>query len=73
MGNLARSGARALRKSQMARIAGVLTDVELATAEWVDWYNAKRLHSATDYVPPAEYEQTYYAQHQPHKAAGASN
>jgi putative transposase len=50
-----------------------LSDVELATAEWVDWYNAKRLHSAIGYVPPTEHESTYYAQYQPHEAVGASN
>lgn len=49
-----------------------LTDVELATAEWVDWYNNKRLHSATGYLPPAEYETLYYATTQPQPAAGAN-
>lgn len=39
-----------------------LADVELATAEWVDWYNNARLHSSIGYVPPAEYELTYYNQ-----------
>jgi putative transposase len=33
--------------------------VELATAAWVDWWNHRRLHSATDHVPPAEYEALY--------------
>ncbi len=33
-----------------------LDDRELATLEWVDWYNHQRLHSALDYLPPAEYE-----------------
>ena len=33
-----------------------LDDLELATLEWVDWYNHRRLHSALDYLPPAEYE-----------------
>jgi transposase InsO family protein len=40
-------------------------DVELATAEWANWYNAKRLHSAIGHPPPDEHESTYYAQHQP--------
>uniref|UniRef100_UPI00351E08A7 IS3 family transposase n=1 Tax=Mycolicibacterium fortuitum TaxID=1766 RepID=UPI00351E08A7 len=31
-------------------------DVELATAEWMAWYNQERLHEALGYVPPAEYE-----------------
>jgi transposase InsO family protein len=33
-----------------------IDDVELATAEWVAWYNQERLHEALGYVPPAEYE-----------------
>lgn len=34
--------------------------VELATGEWVDWWNHRRLHSAADNRPPAEYEALYY-------------
>lgn len=34
--------------------------MELATAEWVDWYNHRRLHGEIGHVPPAEYEATYY-------------
>lgn len=41
-----------------------IDDVEYATMEWVDWYNARRLHSLVDYVPPDEYESAYYAQPQ---------
>jgi putative transposase len=33
-----------------------LDDVELATLEWVDWDNHRRLHGACDNIPPAEYE-----------------
>ena len=33
-----------------------IDDVELATAEWVAWYNQKRLHEALGYQSPAEYE-----------------
>ena len=35
-------------------------EVELATAEWVHFWNHRRLHSATDYLPPAEYERSYF-------------
>jgi putative transposase len=49
-----------------------LSEVELATAEWVDWYNAKRLHSAIGHVPPDEYESMYYAQHQPREVVGVN-
>ncbi|QEW00622.1 IS3 family transposase [Microbacterium caowuchunii] len=38
-----------------------IDDVEWATAGWVDWYNARRLHSTLGNVPPDEYEAVYYA------------
>jgi putative transposase len=50
-----------------------LAEVELATAEWVDWYNTQRLHSAIGHVPPDEHESIYYAQPQPHEVVGANN
>ena len=50
-----------------------LAEVELATAEWVDWYNTQRLHSAIGHVPPEEYESIYYAQPQPRAVVGANN
>ncbi|MFJ1671647.1 integrase core domain-containing protein, partial [Streptomyces bottropensis] len=34
--------------------------VELATAEWVDWYCHLRLHGEIGHIPPAEYETKYY-------------
>ena len=34
--------------------------VELATAEWVHFWNTRRLHSACGDVPPAEFEQAYH-------------
>lgn len=46
-----------------------LEQVELATAEWVDWWNHRRLHSAINDLPPAEYEALYYHQHQAPQAA----
>ena len=38
-----------------------LEDVEWVTAEWIDWYNARRLHSTLGDTPPEEIEATYYA------------
>ena len=37
--------------------------VELATLEWVTWWNERRLHGAVGDIPPAEYEAIYYRQH----------
>ena len=37
--------------------------VELATAEWVDWFNFRRLYRHCGDIPPAELEEAYYAQH----------
>ncbi len=49
-----------------------LADIELATAEWVDWFNAKRLHSAIGHLPPNEHESMYYAQPQPREVVGVN-
>jgi putative transposase len=40
-------------------------DVEYATAEWVDWFNHRRLYEYCGDIPPAELETAYYAQQQP--------
>jgi putative transposase len=47
-------------------------DVELATAEYIDWFNARRLHGAIGHIPPAEREANYYAQNQAAKPATAN-
>jgi transposase InsO family protein len=39
-----------------------LEGVEFATLTWVDWFNTRRLLEPIGYVPPAEYEASYYAQ-----------
>lgn len=36
-------------------------DVELATLDWVDWFNNRRLLERIGYVPPFKAEQAYYA------------
>jgi putative transposase len=50
-----------------------LADVELATADYINWYNNKRLHTAIGGIPPAEHEAAYYAQNEPHNEAGPNN
>ena len=57
-----------LYKAECVRRDGpfkTIDELELATLMWVDWYNTGRLHSSIDYVPPAEYEATYYATRTP--------
>jgi len=39
--------------------------VEFEVLRWVDWYNQRRLHGWTGDIPPVEYENTYYAAHNP--------
>jgi putative transposase len=36
-------------------------DLELATLSWVHWHNNQRLHGYLGDVPPAEFEQAFYA------------
>ena len=36
-------------------------DVELATLGWVHWHNHDRLHGYLGDVPPAEFEEAFYA------------
>ncbi len=38
-----------------------VTDVEIATAEYVDWFNHRRLHGEIGMVPPAELETLHWA------------
>ena len=36
-----------------------LADVQLATLNWMDWFNKKRVHSALGYISPFEFEIMY--------------
>jgi putative transposase len=38
-----------------------VSDVEYATAGWVDWWNNRRLHGALGMITPNEAEQAHYA------------
>ena len=37
-------------------------DLELATLNWVHWFNETRLHSSIGHVPPVEFEAEHYRQ-----------
>jgi transposase InsO family protein len=39
-----------------------LQAVEMATLEWVDWFNHRRLLEPIGHIPPAEAEVAYYQQ-----------
>ena len=45
--------------------------VELATLEWVSWFNNHRLMEPLGYIPPAEAEANYYRQHDSQAAVAA--
>jgi len=54
-----------LYKTELVRNRGPwrgLDDLELATLEWVDWFNHRRLFHELGRIPPAEYEENYYVQ-----------
>jgi putative transposase len=54
-----------LYKAELVRNRGPwrgLDDLELATLEWVDWFNHRRLFEAHGQIPPAEYEERHYRQ-----------
>jgi putative transposase len=46
-----------------------IEDVEVATAQWIDWFNHRRLYEYCGDIPPVDLEAAYYAQ-QRRPAAG---
>ncbi len=42
-------------------------DLELATLGWVHWHNTTRLHGYLGDVPPAEFENAFYAEQTDHQ------
>lgn len=40
-----------------------VVDVEIATFEWVDWWNESRLHQSLGYRTPAEVEAEFWEHH----------
>ncbi len=54
-----------LYKTELIRRRGpwrTLDDVEIATLEYVDWFNNRRLHTELGDIPPAEHEDNHYRQ-----------
>lgn len=48
-----------LFKAELVRNRGPwrnINHLEVAVAEWVDWYNHRRLHGELGHLTPAEYE-----------------
>jgi putative transposase len=51
-----------LFKAELVRNRGPwksIDDLEIAAAEYIDWFNFRRLHGEIGLVPPVEYETTY--------------
>ena len=66
--NAAAEALNRLFKTEVIRRHGPwrsLEHVEFEVLTWVHWYNQRRLHSWCNDTPPAEYEATYYAAHNP--------
>ncbi|GAB3726164.1 hypothetical protein GCM10028793_65560 [Nocardiopsis oceani] len=56
-----------LFKAELVRNKGPwqgIEDLEIAVAEYVDWFNHRRLHGEIGLVPPSEFEADFY-QHNP--------
>ena len=64
-----------LYKTELIKPRGpwrTVEQVEYATAEWVDWFNHRRLYEYCGDIPPAELEAAYYREHQPRLPVGSS-
>lgn len=47
-----------------------IDDLEIAVAEYIDWFNHRRIHGEIGYVPPAEYEANHPHQQSPETVQG---
>jgi len=55
-----------LFKAELIRNRGPwrgIDDVEIAVAEYIDWFNNRRLHGEIGLIPPIEAETNYYTNH----------
>jgi putative transposase len=63
-----------LFKAELVRNRGPwngINDLELAVAEYIDWYNHRRLHGELGLIPSVEYEAVHAAQNLARQPAGA--
>ena len=52
-------------KAELVRNKGPwksIDGLEIAVAEYIEWFNHRRLHGEIGLIPPAELEETYYRQ-----------
>jgi putative transposase len=62
-----------LFKAELVRNKGPcqgIGDLEIAVAEYIDWYNHRRLHGELGLVPPAEYEALHHTDRAARQPAG---
>ena len=55
-----------LFKAELVRNRGPwksIDDLEIAVAEYIDWFNHRRLHGEIGLVPPVELEEAHYRHH----------
>ena len=50
-----------------------IEDVEFATLDWVAWFNLSRLLEPLGYVPPIEFEDTFYRQQAESRETASQN
>ena len=54
-----------LFKAELVRNLGPwkgIDDLEIAVAEYIDWFNHRRFHGELAHIPPVEAENSFYAQ-----------
>ena len=64
-----------LFKAELVRNKGPwknIDDLEIAVAEYIDWFNHRRLHGQIGLIPPAEHEDNHYRQNPAPVTAEAS-
>ena len=64
-----------LFKAELVRNRGPwkgIDDLEIAVAEYIDWFNHRRLHGEIGLIPPAEHEDNHYRHNTAPATVGAA-